>query len=210
MSELYRSVTMEYVRLLMHEDNSYEIIKQLGYFSLLHPVDLSELHSKHNAAPSDRSQNLKKRIGSCNYYEKKLTNYIELFNEYKLLTPENDEDFYNYRNQNKNSLTNQSTDILDSVERWLEPIDETLSTNMVFKQQQSNLIMQLTEQLYVLHYAGSNTIHKHTDNTSPAYGSTDETSSLLGRYSEEENNNENKQAEGNRYNHSMIACLFCV
>ena len=142
MSSLYRSQTMSYVRLLLTEDSAVVTIRALGSWGHLHIVDLNAANAA--AALSERVGRLKKRIALCQYWEKRLQSLRDLMPEYGVEPLLEDEVSVSA------AVEAAAGDVLEAVSGAVEPLEASLSKNIVFRREQTLAVSSMTEQLHVL------------------------------------------------------------
>lgn len=184
MSGLFRSESMVYARLVLSEEAAYDTVKQLGRFGKVHIVDLSLRSSL--TGPSDRTSHFKKRVAACVYYEHKLAHFTTLFTQYGVGIPSID-------------IAPQpmpNGDCIDTTRSMIDPIESTLTRNILYARDQRDMLNTLLERLYVLQVSSGRPVTSDPDAgfgvrvivTAPRYGSfepnaraaAEEKSSLLG------------------------------
>jgi len=143
MSGLFRSESMVYARLVMSEEVAYATIKEMGEFGRAHIVDLAQRH--HAAAPSDRLQLYKKRVAQAVFYERKLDHFRTLFRSHNVPPPSID----------VAPLPVEAGDVLEEVRLAIEPIESSLTRNILYARDQRQQLNALIEQQLVLHAWGS-------------------------------------------------------
>ena len=142
MGDMYRSRSMSYVRLLIAEESSHDTIRHLGDWGRLMVVDLSASNTA--AQLSDRITRLKKRVGSCQYWEKRLDVLRDIMAEHgvelRALADEEEQHVVDVR----------QADVLEAAAAYIEPLDAAVSKNIQFKREQTLNINSMTETMQVL------------------------------------------------------------
>lgn len=139
MSGLYRSEDMQYVRLLMTDDAAYPTIRELGNFGKLHVVDLTATRGE---GQSELHTFYKKRVAACQFWERKLLSFRELFGQFAVVSP----------GYGVTAVDHVYADVLEALNDFIEPQEEQITKNIVFKRQQATQVAELNERLTVLDY----------------------------------------------------------
>lgn len=140
MGSLYRSRTMSAVRLLMTEESAYDTIRHLGEWGHLMVVDLTAANPASQL--SDRISRLKKRIGSCQYWEKRLQTLAGIMTEYGVELPDTVDEV--------RVVDVRRADVLEAAAAYIDPLDSAVSKNIQFKRDQTANIDSMIEAMYVL------------------------------------------------------------
>ena len=190
MSGLFRSETMVYVRMLMAEETAYATVKEMGRFGQAHVVDLTLRHA--TSAPNERLQSYKKRVATAAFLERKLQSFLPLFRSYRVEDPSID----------VAPLEIAAGDVIDEVRAYLEPVENTLTKNVLYAREQRVALNTLEEEAAVLRTCGvgeaaltagpsaagprgTQSILASGSAGAESYGSFSEQSSLLGSRDEE-------------------------
>ena len=150
MGDLYRSRSMSYVRLLIAEESSYDTIRHLGDWGQLMVVDLSAAatastlsNSSSSGQLSERITRLKKRIGSCQYWEKRLDMLRDVMAEHGV-------ELRAMADGARVGEDIRQADVLEAAAAYIEPLDAAISSNIHFKREQTHNIDSMTERMLVL------------------------------------------------------------
>lgn len=160
MSSLFRSETMSYVRVLMSEEASIETLTAVGKFGSMQIIDLSmrsnqfyhqsnsqSINQQHSAI-NERRQRLKKRAVSCLAYEKRLQSLKDIFVQFDVELP----DLIDIDDELINRSINEpsSIDSLDEAEKFLDPLESAVSSDILFKRHQTAAMNEMRERMQVI------------------------------------------------------------
>ena len=140
MADLYRSRTMSYVRLLIAEESAYDSIRHLGEWGQLQVADLTAANPASQL--SERVTRLKKRIGGCQYWEKRLEMLRDVMaaHDVELRAVGDDVRVADVR----------TADALEAAAAYIDPLDAAVSKNIQFKREQTLNINRMVETMHVL------------------------------------------------------------
>jgi V-type H+-transporting ATPase subunit a len=153
MSGLFRSETMTYVRVIMSDDSALDTVRELGRLAKLHVVDLATdaATSIAGAAPSESANtHYKKRVILCQFYERKLFSFLEAMRTYHVPVPDS--------HSVVASEPMRSSDIIEDCRAYLEPLENSLTKNVLFRKTQRVQVNEYIEYIQVLKYAKNNAL----------------------------------------------------
>jgi hypothetical protein len=87
MAELYRSAEFVYARVLLSDEVAHASLKAVGAWGRGQLVDLTLKRHGLAAPPNEQHQYYRKRVAQATYFEKKLENFLTLFEQFGLDTP---------------------------------------------------------------------------------------------------------------------------
>jgi len=185
MSGLFRSAEFVYARVLLSDESAHATLRQVGRFGRAHIVDLSTKHVA--TAPTEKQQLYKKRVAQAAYLERKLLNFLPLLDQFGLEAPPLD------------LIPSElpGGDALEEVRAALEPLENSITRNVLAAREQRMLLNHSEERLAVLRNIAGNPAEVAVSGLAAQsagprsnYGSTNEGSSLLGRDGEVEEDDE--------------------
>lgn len=175
MSGLFRSEDMTYVRIIMNDDSAYDTVRELGKFKNLHVIDLSTeaTAAAHAggavvAASADSSYTYyKKRVAACQFWERKLGSFRETLAQYRVPLP----DVLDPRAVQVDDI--RSADVVEDCRLYIEPVEQALTKNVIFRKEHKKLINEYLEYLQVLKFNSENqfgSAHSAADFQQENYG----------------------------------------
>jgi len=164
MSGLLRSEDMNYVRILMSDDNAYDTVREIGKFGKLHVVDLSadpaNAAAAAAAAVATHSESsftfYKKRIAACQYWERKLLSFHEAFEQYRVNLPDALDPLAVHVDELR------VADVVEECRLFLEPLEAAVSKNVAFRKQHKQQMNEYMEYLFVLKFNANNKLASHS------------------------------------------------
>jgi len=136
MTELFRSATMCYVRILLQDDSAVRLMRSLGHLGRLQIADLT----KKKDAFDDRHMRLKRRAASCMSAERRFDALRSLCETYSIVLPAPESSLYH----------DVGLDVLEDALQMIDPIEAALTANVLFKKQQSEVLFSLQERICVI------------------------------------------------------------
>jgi len=136
MAGIFRSESMQFVRLTMHNEIAADTVRALGRLAKFHIVDMNgEVPN-----PTDAFVHYKKRVVALGQWEKRLTQFEDEMRQYGIELPDIEAVDPNVQNE----------DVVEGVQAFVEPIEAELQRNIDFNERETSAMNELKERMWVL------------------------------------------------------------